>query len=159
MKDTLVATQNLKLGVLRLLEHMNHLNAKPTQYDGLVEEFVSAQLEVFKKLYLKDREIQNIIVVDDYLSRLLRRGQLEGTKEGYVEAETYRRFTNAVQKKTALDISRTYDIPEEILPMLHITVVLIKQILSMMDAKLIWAPGVTLCDGIAYEYAERISLR
>ena len=158
MKDTLVATQNLKLGVLRLLEHMNHLNAKPTQYDGLVEEFVSAQLEVFKKLYLKDREIQNIIVVDDYLSRLLRRGQLEGTKEGYVEAETYRRFTNAVQKKTALDISRTYDIPEEILPMLHITVVLIKQILSMMDAKLIWAPGVTLCDGIAYEYAEKNKL-
>ncbi|MDE6608680.1 MAG: HD domain-containing protein, partial [Lachnospiraceae bacterium] len=146
------------LGVLRLLERMNHLNAKPSQYDGLVEEIVSAQLEVFKKLYLKDRDIQNIIVVDDYLSRLLKRGQIEGTKEGYVDADVYRHFMNAVQRKTALDICKAYDIPEEILPMLHITVVLIKQILTMMDAKLIWAPGVTLCDGIAYEYAEKNKL-
>lgn len=158
MKDTLVATQNLRLGVLRLLERMNHLNAKPSQYDGLIEEIVSAQLEVFKKLYLKDRDIPNIIVVDDYLSRLLKRGQIEGTKEGYVDAEAYGHFMSAVQRKTALDICKAYDIPEEILPMLHITVVLVRQILLMMDVKLIWAPGVTLCDGIAYEYAEKNKL-
>lgn len=158
MKDTLVATQNLRLGVLRLLERMNHLNAKPSQYDGLIEEIVSAQLEVFKKLYLKERDIPNIIVVDDYLSRLLKRGQIEGTKEGYVDAEAYGHFMSAVQRKTALDICKAYDIPEEILPMLHITVVLVRQILLMMDAKLIWAPGVTLCDGIAYEYAEKNKL-
>jgi len=155
MKDTLVATQNLRLGVLRLLEQMNQLNAKQSQYDELIEEIVSAQLEVFKKLYLKERDIQNIIVVDDYLSRLLKRGQIEGTEAGYVDADVYGHFMNSIQRKTALDISKTYDIPEEILPMLHITVVLIKQILLMMDAKLIWAPGVTLCDGIAYEYAEK----
>ena len=135
MKDTLVATQNLRLGVLRLLERMNHLNAKQAQYDGLIEEIVSAQLEVFKKLYLKDRDVQNIIVVDDYLSRLLKRGQIAGTKEGYVDAEAYRKFVGALHKKAVIDISSMYDIPEEIIPMLHITVVLIRQILLMMDAK------------------------
>ena len=25
-----------------------------------------------------------------------------------------------------------------------------------MDIELIWAPGVTLCDGIAYEYADEV---
>lgn len=27
-----------------------------------------AQLEIYKKLYLKDREIKNLIVIDDYIS-------------------------------------------------------------------------------------------
>ena len=52
VKDTLAATQNLRLGVLRLQERMNHLDVKPAQYEELVDEFISAQLPVFKKLYL-----------------------------------------------------------------------------------------------------------
>lgn len=67
-KDTLVSTQNLRLGVLRLQELLNHLNAGSTQMERLVDELATAQLDDYKKLYLKDREIKNIIIVDDYLS-------------------------------------------------------------------------------------------
>ena len=64
-KDTLVSTQNLRLGVLRLQELLNHLNAGSTQMEQLVDELATAQLDDYKKLYLKDREIKNIIIVDD----------------------------------------------------------------------------------------------
>ena len=64
-KDTLVSTQNLRLGVLRLQELLNHLNAGSTQMERLVDELATAQLDDYKKLYLKDREIKNIIIVDD----------------------------------------------------------------------------------------------
>ena len=37
-KDTLVSTQNMRLGVLRLQERLNHLNASLNQYDNLIEE-------------------------------------------------------------------------------------------------------------------------
>ncbi len=67
-KDTLVATQNLRLGVLRLQELLNKLNAKPSKYEGLLEEIIESQLSVFKRMYLKDRTIDNIIIVDDYVS-------------------------------------------------------------------------------------------
>ena len=38
-------------------------------------------------------------------------------------------------------------------PLVYISAVLTKRIAELMGAALIWAPGVTLCDGIAYEYA------
>ncbi len=155
MKDTLVATQNLKLGILRLQERMNHLNAKLTQLDELIDEFISAQLSVFRKMYLKDKDIQNIIIVDDYLSLLVKKRQLGITKEGYVSAEDYEEFVRNIRKKSTVDIVKALDIPEENIPLLNITAVLVKRIIHMMDAKMLWVPGVTLCDGIAYEYAEK----
>ena len=155
MKDTLVATQNLKLGVLRLHERIGHLNAKPAQFEGLVDEFISSQLAVFKKMYLKDREIENIIIVDDYLSMLVKKRQLIITEESYVKAASYEEFTQNIRKKTPLDLARELDIPEENIPRLNITAILVRKIIHLMDAKLLWVPGVTLCDGIAYEYAEK----
>ena len=46
-KDTLVSTQNLKLGVLRLRESMNFLNASLSQYQNLIGEIVESQLSVY----------------------------------------------------------------------------------------------------------------
>lgn len=155
MKDTLVATQNLKLGILRLQERMNHLKAKPAQLEGLIDEFISAQLAVFKKMYLKDKEIQNIIIVDDYLSLLVKKRQLNSTKECYVSVADYEKFMQNICKKTTFDIVKELDIPEENIPLLNITAILVRRIILLMDAKLLWVPGVTLCDGIAYEYAEK----
>lgn len=158
MKDTLVATQNLRLGVLRLQERIHHLNAKQTQYEELIDELISSQLSVFKKLYLKDREIQNIILVDDYLSALVKKRRLSLVKEGYVQADAYEEFMQNIRKKMPLDIARDLDIPEENISLMYITAVLVRKILRMTDAKLLWVPGVTLCDGIAYEYAEKNKL-
>lgn len=155
MKDTLVATQNLKLGILRLQERMNHLNAKPAQLDELIDEFISAQLSVFRKMYLKDKKIQNIIIIDDYLSLLVKKRQFDSTKEYYVSAEAYEEFVHNIRKKTTVDIVKALDIPEENIPLLNITAVLVRRIIHMMDAEMLWVPGVTLCDGIAYEYAEK----
>lgn len=155
VKDTLAATQNLRLGVLRLQERMNHLDVKPAQYEELVDEFISAQLAVFKKLYLKDREIQNIIIVDDYLSPLVKKHRIGVTKEGYVTVDAYEKFTEMLHKKASFDVAKDLDIPEENIPLLYISSVLVRRIIHLMDAKLLWLPGVTLCDGIAYEYAEK----
>jgi exopolyphosphatase/guanosine-5'-triphosphate,3'-diphosphate pyrophosphatase len=41
--------------------------------------------------------------------------------------------------------------------MLH-SAILVKHLMEAMDADLLWAPGVTICDGIAYEYAENHKL-
>lgn len=155
VKDTLVATQNLKLGILRLQERMKHLNAKPAQMDELIDEFISAQLSIFRKMYLKDKKIQNIIIVDDYLSLLVKKRQLSITKECYVSVYDYEEFVRNIRKKETVDIVKALDIPEENVPLLNITAVLVRRIIHMMDAEMLWVPGVTLCDGIAYEYAER----
>ena len=66
--DTLVSTQNLRLGVLRIQELLHHASTRNGRTEDLIDEMATAQLATYKKLYLKEHEIQNIIVVDDYIS-------------------------------------------------------------------------------------------
>ena len=115
-KDTLVTTQNIRLGVFRLKDMLNEVGAKPSHTVSLLEEMINDQLSVFKKLHVKDREIQNLIVVDDYVSSSLSKYKSPvGGTTGYMPKETFNQLLN--------------------------------------EAGYLWVPGVTLCDGIAYDYA------
>ena len=153
-KDTLVTTQNLRLGVLRLQDQLGRLNISPRQYGEILDEMVSSQIQVFKKLHLKDREIENIIVVDDYISSIVGKN-VAGLEESSLEAPAIERFLERIHSKSTQQAASALDIPEENVPLLYIAGVLINRIAKMMGAKMIWTPGVTLCDGMAYEYAEK----
>ena len=66
--DTLVSTQNVRLGVLRIQDYLNRFDVKGSQMEEVIYEMAMARLDTYEKLYLKDRGIQNLIIVDDYLS-------------------------------------------------------------------------------------------
>ncbi len=153
-KDTLVATQNLKLGVLRLRDCLNHLKVGSGQYEPLIEELVNSQLSVFKKLYLKDRQINNIIVVDDYISTLVQKKAFSEKVGEHVDVKSFDRFMKVLREKTPQELTKKFDMPEENIILLYVSYVLLKRIVDVMGAELLWVPGVTLCDGIAYEYAQ-----
>lgn len=155
-KDSLVATQNMKLGVLRLREQLHHLNVKPVKEEELISEIVNAQLSVFKKLYLKDRQIQNIIVVDDYLSAWVKKKSVEGEDSFSVaDVAAYEALMKMLRTKSKAQMASVLGMPEEKAQLLFISAVLMKCAIKVMQAEMIWAPGVTLCDGIAYDYAQK----
>lgn len=155
--DTLVSTQNLRLGVLRIQELLNHMEARTGRVEELIEEIVSAQLATYKKLYLKDREIKNIIIVDDYISQWAIKtvgGDMNRTlfDRDEFDALTKKLKGNVTGQAASLDVS------QEKLPLIVISAVMVKLIANLMGASYIWTPGATLCDGIAYEYAENNNL-
>ena len=152
--DTLVSTQNLRLGVLRIQEILNHLNAGSSQMDELVDEIVTAQMSPYKKLYLKDREIKNIIIVDDYLSPLTMRLSGKDPAKATISLKGFDNLSEMFATTSQTDLARKLDMPEEKIPLLRIRAVMVRRIADMMGAEAMWAPGVTLSDGIAYEYAE-----
>lgn len=155
-KDSLVATQNIKLGVLRLRERLNHLNVKPAMVEQVIDELVNAQMSVFKKLYLKDRAIPNIIVVDDYLSVWIKKQHIEGDNTlGFSDIETYGALMKLIRTKSREEVAQALGVPAESASLLFISAVLMKRIIKIMGAEMIWAPGVTLCDGIAYDFAQK----
>lgn len=153
-KDTLIATQNLRLGVLRLRDYLYHLDVGRAQYETLIDELVSSQLSVFRKLYLKDKQIENIIIVDDYISALLRKKTVAEKVGDQIDVKTFDEFMKLLNERTLQELTRLFDMPEENVILLFITYVLMTRIIQTMGAKLLWVPGVTLCDGIAYEYAQ-----
>ena len=76
-KDRLILTQNMLLGVLRINEMLQRIGAGSHKTRALVEELVNSQLYVFEKLYLEDVKIRNIIVVDDYISEVVRKKKFD----------------------------------------------------------------------------------
>ena len=154
-KDALIATQNLRLGVLRLHATMQRVQATRKKYYELVSELVNSQLSVFSKMYLKDREIENLIIIDDYVTPVIRRILDDRKTGGVATSDEYMEFFERAGDTNAGDIAKKFNIPEENIPLLYVSAILIKCVLEMTGAGKIWAPGVTLCDGIAYEYAEK----
>lgn len=152
--DMLVSTQNLRLGVLRIQERLNHLNARKVQIENLIDEMATAQLATYKKLYLKGKEIKNIIIVDDYLSLWMVK-KVKGDERRAIFNETeFEEMLQMLRQSSTSQTALAMDMPEEKIPLLFISAVLTRRIAQLMEATRIWAPGVTLCDGIAYEYAE-----
>ena len=154
VEDSLVTTQNLRLGILRLQDYMSHLNLKPSQYETIIDEFISSQYAVFKKLYLKDRKIENVIVVDDYISAVVER-KLTRVSDDCIEASEMDAFMEKIRSKSVMEAAKILDMPEDNISLLYISSALLNRAVKVMGAKMIWVPGVTLCDGIAYEYGEK----
>lgn len=154
-KDTLVSTQNVRLGVLRIQDYLNRFAVKSAQKEVLINELAMSRLDTYKKLYVKEKEIQNLIIVDDYLSPWVVRERGKYNGKAFVEREDFDRFFQAMHGKNQVQIANAMDIPQERVPLVFISAVLIKYIVELMGIRRIWVPGVTLCDGIAYEYAEK----
>lgn len=149
-EDRLSATQNMPLGVLRLYDRVRQIDARTDQFEGLVEEIVGAQIETFKKLYLGARKIHNLIIIDDHMSNFMQSRGME-----IVSAEKLQVLLSQTRESSLHNIGSSLGLSDEALNLLYITGIMVNYICRSFGADKIWGTGVTLCDGIAYEYAEK----
>ena len=162
-KDKLSATQNLRLGVLRIREQLERVGARSVQNESLIEEIVNTQLNVFKKLYLKDRDIKQIVVIDDYISEASHNGKnfsgagrmIKGAmgQAEFCDTAALSAFIAGLRDYSSFDLSSRLGISDEKIPLLKISSIITKGIAKTMKADMIWIPDVTLCDGMVYDYA------
>lgn len=126
-KDKLFATQNMRIGILRIREMLRNLQPKSSHYERLIEELVDHELHMFKKLYLKDCNIKNIIVIDDYISYIM--GKLsEGFSLDTITSEQYMKFLNILREKSPEQVAKDMGIPEENSSLLVPSAICYKQI-------------------------------
>ncbi len=59
------------MGSVRIRQRLKELEKTNTNYAQLVEEFIRNDLTGFKRLYLKDRDIKNVILMGDFLTETL----------------------------------------------------------------------------------------
>ncbi|MDD7218814.1 MAG: exopolyphosphatase, partial [Clostridia bacterium] len=67
-KDALVTTQALKMGSVRIRQRLQELEKSTIHYDKLVEEYIRNDITNFQRLYLKDRDIKNVILMGDFIT-------------------------------------------------------------------------------------------
>ena len=155
--DMLVTTQNMRLGVMRMRERLEAISGRSAQYERLIEEMVNNQFSLFKKFYLKEREIPNLIIIDDYLSPVFQKKEI-CREPGNLDYKKFMEFMGELQSKNKGDVSRWLEISEEHASLLFHSAVLTKRIMEVLGTQHIWTPGVSLCDGMAYEYAQNHKL-
>ena len=74
---------------------------------------------------------------------------------GIGDAQTFQEFVGRLKQRNSQEIAAALGIPAENTSLLYLSAIMIKHMMKVLGAKTLWAPGVSLCDGIAYEYAEK----
>ncbi len=150
-KNTLVTTQNIRLGILRMRDSMSDFAARSIFYEELLSEYIDNQLDSFRRLYMDDgrKQIDSIVIIDDYISHVMNTFK----KNKIVTKEELKAFIEIAKTKSDEDITRIVGLTEESASLLIPSIVLLESVFQMSGAEYLWAPGISLADGIAYEYA------
>ena len=154
-KDALVTTQNLNLGSLRVRERLRELEKETTHYEKLVEEFVRNDLMSFQRLYLKDGDIKHVIFMGDFLTETIFHEKLSDriiARDEFIE-----RYEQIAYKSTD-SLAEEMGIAAEYASLVVPTIVIYKKFIEIFEAEALWVPGVSLGDGIAYDYGEKLKL-
>lgn len=154
-EDSLVTSQNIRPGVLRMREELARVSYRSYQLEDIVEEMVCDSLESFREMFIGNKKIQNIILVDDYVSQVVQRNYITTMKKGQVRTEDFLEFVDSLKKRKAREIAMSLGLAQENISLLYISSLMLKFMIKVLGAEMLWAPGVSLCDGIAYEYAEQ----
>ena len=151
-KDALVTTQSLKMGSMRIRQRLQELEKTTIHYDKLVEEFIRNDLTNFQRLYLKDRDIKNVILMGDFITDMI--FQEEMKDKIITRDEFMKRYEDTVDKTEDV-LAQEMEIDPEYASLVVPTMVVCRSFIDIFQAEALWAPGVSLLDGIAYDYAEK----
>ena len=151
-KDALVTTQSLKMGSMRVRERLKELEKTSNHYGQLVEEFIRNDIMSFQRLYLKDRDIKNVILMGDFLTDTIFQ---EERQDNIVTKAEFMNKYEQVEDMPVQQLSEMMEIDPEYASLVVPTMVICKNFIEVFNAEALWAPGVSLLDGIAYDFAEK----
>jgi exopolyphosphatase/guanosine-5'-triphosphate,3'-diphosphate pyrophosphatase len=102
---------------------------------------------------MNERKIRNLIIVDDYISPMMQNHMTAAGEPGVVDVHAFLHFMESMRSINTQELARKLGIADDNIPLLYVSGMLLQCIIRMMNCELLWAPGVTLCDGIVYDYA------
>lgn len=117
-----------------------------------MEEFIRNDLTNFQRLYLKDRDIKNVILMGDFITDMI--FQEEMKDKIITRNEFMKRYEDTVDKTEDV-LAQEMEIDPEYASLVVPTMVVCRSFIDIFQAEALWAPGVSLLDGIAYDYAEK----
>lgn len=152
-KDALVSTQNIQVGSMRTREQLAILGRETTKPERLVEEIVRKDIQSFKRLYLKDRKIENVILVGDYFTNLIFHNKTSGSIT--ITKDTFMQWYRDIIGKSDMSLSMEMNVPMEFASVILPTAVIYRRLIEELGAETIWLPGIQLTDGMAYDFGEK----
>lgn len=151
-KNLLISTQNLPLGVLRIRGLLSPVRTTLEKNRELIAEMVDNELFNYKKMYLKDRQIQHVIGIGEIILYMFR-FENRGAAMERVSREEFDAFYERLSRMSETEIEEHFGVNSEYAALLMPGAIIYKKIMELSGAEMLWIPGIRLCDGIAAEYA------
>jgi len=148
-----VTTQNMILGTLRIYEKLLDIEKRVVHYNEQIEELVDKELENLISLYVKKKEIQNVILIGDYGTEIMHRLR-DNESESVLEAKDFIKYLDYIEHFNEHQIAEELNLPNEKDRLLVPSVILYKRIVEKLKAKNVWIPGLNMNDGICFDYAQ-----
>lgn len=157
-RDALMSTQNLPLGVLRLRQSMALIPTTAQQEQSLIRETIDNELVTYRKIYLKDKDIQNLIGIGTPLLTIYHRMEGITAQKDRVTREEFDRFFKRLSAMNLDQIEDTFDVNAEYASLLFPAAAILERMFELTGAQMLWIPGLRIEDGIAAEYAQEKKL-
>jgi exopolyphosphatase / guanosine-5'-triphosphate,3'-diphosphate pyrophosphatase len=163
-KGSLITTQNIKLGSLRIREILSTMENQTTNFNNLLEEYITNDLQTFKDFFLSDINLRNIIAVGDNLNELLRfRKYIEEMNsqkcntetKGSMDRDAFYSLYAKLLSMNLNQISNSLQISKEQASLLVPTAMIYYKIFEETKATTMWSPCVSLTDGLVVDYAQK----
>ncbi len=152
-KGTAITTQHIELGIMQIWEKLAKIRNMVSHYEMQIQELIDKELEIFKRIYLQEKDIQYVVVMGDYIGEMVK-GFSKKEEDGTIETERFLKLLKKWHRKSPEEISVELNLSNEQDPLILPSVVLYKRLTEEMNAPYIWVPGVNITDGIVCDYAE-----
>lgn len=151
-KDKLITTQNMKIGSLTTRERLAPLEKNRVHFAGMIEELLNHELAGFAKLYQKDRQIKNLILVGGNISELMKSFAKEDRRITSVTREQFEEVYSGILHMNPGEIASGFGIAAGQSPLVLPSMIFCHCMMENFGSEILWLPGISISDGLAYDY-------
>jgi len=149
-KGSLITTQNIRLGALRIREML-----------AIIEEYIDNDIQTLYKIFMKDRNIINIIGTGEnstYICLTQKAAENGLKKKECITKEEFYNLYAMILNNTEEQLADILNVPQVQASLIIPSVMLFRRIFHFTHAVNLWMPNVKLGDGLAVEYAQKNKL-
>ncbi len=157
-RDKLITTQTLDVGNITTRRELLPLAKNHEHFEKLVVERMEMELNGFAKLYQKDHEIRNLIVVGGSLPELMPQLVHGGKRIPSVTKEEFQSVYETMVAMTAEEIEKHYKLPSDMSDAVIPSAIFCNCLMDYFGVDVVWLPDVSINDGVAYNYGMRRNL-
>lgn len=151
----LVSTENMPLGAMRLINYFRAMRFTDSQLWEHVEELADVELGNYRKLYLKNRTVENVIAIGENISHLFEALGVRKNTDGSVSAEEAEAGLKRIAAMKLDVLENLFSGGREYARLAHVSALVYLRLLAKFGPLRLYLPGTRFGDGMAAEYAEK----
>ncbi|MEA4890230.1 MAG: HD domain-containing protein [Clostridiaceae bacterium] len=154
-KQQFIFSQNMLLGSLRIRELLSDLERRAGDFTGLMEEYISSDLDYYHLLEPKGILYKNLIVLGGEMAYLKKLAGYDPEALAVLSGKQFDQLYQQLLDSRPLDLSLNRDIPAEHATLLLPAAIIMRKFTRFTGVNSILLPTATLCDGILIDFARK----